>query len=468
MSVNLVGEGMDNLFTIILAAGQGTRMKSKKYKVLHEIAGISLVEHVVREVKKLFTDKIIIVVGHGAKEVQDQLGNSYLYALQEKQLGTGHATLQAKEILQNERGTTLVLYGDTPLITAKTLQEMLSFHKENKNVATVLTTDLSDPTGYGRIVRRGDEIERIVEQKDATEEEKKIKEVNTGIYFFDNQALFRALEKVTNDNAQGEYYLTDCIKILKNEGNKVGLYKTDNYQETLGINDRVQLAQAEEIMRDRILKEHMLNGVTIIDPKSTYIEKDVEIGQDSVIYPGSYLRKKTIIGTNCVVGPNVDLSNVLLGENSQITHSVAIDSKFGNFVVVGPFAYIRPNSEIADYVKIGDFVEIKNTIVGEGTKIPHLSYIGDADVGRNVNIGCGSITVNFNGFTKNRTIIEDKVFVGCNTNLIAPIRIEESAYIAAGSTLTDRVPAKSLAIARAKQVNKEGYVDKIKEKYNQD
>ncbi|WP_153127240.1 bifunctional UDP-N-acetylglucosamine diphosphorylase/glucosamine-1-phosphate N-acetyltransferase GlmU [Peribacillus tepidiphilus] len=453
---------MNNRYAVILAAGKGTRMKSKLYKVLHPVCGKPMVQHVIDQVSKLHIEEIVTIIGHGAEKVKAQLGSSSLYALQEEQLGTAHAVMQAEAHLASKKGTTLVVCGDTPLIKAETMEALLKQHETQGAKASVLTATVEDPTGYGRIIRNAEGfVEKIVEHKDATDEEKKVKEINTGTYCFDNEALFSALKKVSNDNAQGEYYLPDVIEILKSQGEIVTAYQTEDFEETLGVNDRVALSQAEKIMRSRINEYHMRNGVTLVDPEHTYIETDVEIGQDTVIYPGTTIGMGSKIGAEAVIGPNSEIKNCTIGDRTVIRQSVAHDSEIGTDVTIGPFAHIRPQSQIADEVKIGNFVEVKKSIFGKGSKASHLSYIGDAEVGSNVNLGCGSITVNYDGKNKHLTKIGDGVFVGCNSNLVAPVTIGEGAYIAAGSTITEDVPAQSLSIARARQVNKEDYVKKL-------
>jgi bifunctional UDP-N-acetylglucosamine pyrophosphorylase / glucosamine-1-phosphate N-acetyltransferase len=453
---------MSTRYAIILAAGKGTRMKSKLYKVLHPVCGKPMVQHVVDQVSKLNINEIVTIIGHGAEKVKEQLGDQSKYALQEEQLGTAHAVMQAKEMLAGKEGVTLVVCGDTPLIKAETMEALFRHHEETNAKATILTAKAEDPTGYGRIIRNGEGfVEKIVEHKDATEEERKVKEINTGTYCFDNVALFEALQHVSNDNVQGEYYLPDVIEILKKQGETVSAYQSEDFEETLGVNDRVALAEAERIMRKRINEFHMRNGVTIIDPNNTYIGPDVEIGQDTTIYPGSILSGKTIIGSDSQIGPNSEIKDCQVGNNTVIRQSVAHSSMIGSHVNIGPFAHIRPDSNIHDEVKIGNFVEIKKTEFGKGSKASHLSYIGDAEVGSGVNIGCGSITVNYDGKNKYLTKIEDDVFIGCNSNLVAPVTIGRGAYVAAGSTITEDVPADALSIARARQVNKENYVEKL-------
>ncbi|WAA12342.1 bifunctional UDP-N-acetylglucosamine diphosphorylase/glucosamine-1-phosphate N-acetyltransferase GlmU [Fervidibacillus halotolerans] len=456
---------MSNRYVVVLAAGQGTRMKSKLYKVLHPVCGKPMVQHVIENVQGIQAEQVITVVGFGAEKVQEVLSESSQFVIQKEQLGTAHAVMQAKELLKDRDGTTLVICGDTPLIKRETLEAMVSQHEKEESHATVLTAKAEEPTGYGRIIRNDKgQLERIVEQKDATEEEKQVKEINAGTYCFDNRSLFSALDKVTNDNAQGEYYLPDVLEIMKKEGKIVSAFMTDDFSETLGVNDRVALSKAEKIMRKRINETHMKNGVTIIDPDQTYIDCGVEIGPDTIIYPGTVIKGSTVIQSDCVIGPNTEIVDSFIGEKTTVRQSVVTESKVGRNVQVGPYAHIRPKSDIDDEVRIGNFVEIKKTTFGKGSKASHLSYIGDAEVGKNVNIGCGTITVNYDGTNKYKTVIEDEAFIGCNSNLIAPVTVGKDSYIAAGSTITNDVPKQALSIARARQVNKENYSQKFKKK----
>lgn len=452
-------------YAVILAAGQGTRMKSKLYKVLHPVCGKPMVQHVVDQVASLNIKEIVTIVGHGAELVTEQLGEQSEYALQAEQLGTAHAVLQSKNVLAEKEGVTIVVCGDTPLIKAETMEALFTHHEKTNAKATILTAVAENPFGYGRVIRnQNGHVEKIVEHKDATDEERLIKEINTGTYVFDNRLLFDALENVSNDNVQGEYYLPDVIEILKKQGETVTAFKTNDFEETLGVNDRVALAEAERIMRSRINELHMRNGVTLIDPKNTYIDAEVEIGQDTTILPGTIITGKTIIGSECQIGPNSEIKHCVIGDKTEIRQSVAHHSVIGSEVAIGPFAHIRPESNIGNQAKIGNFVEIKKTVFGQGSKASHLSYIGDAEVGDDVNIGCGSITVNYDGKNKYLTRIEDGVFIGCNTNLIAPVTVGKGAYVAAGSTITDNVPSEALSIARARQINKENYVKNLNHK----
>src|SRR5690625_1058778 len=411
---------------VILAAGQGTRMKSNLYKVLHSVAGRPMVKHVIDQLKSIAIDELVTVVGHGAEQVMETIGNDTKFVIQEQQLGTGHAVLQAESLLKNKEDTTIVVCGDTPLITSDTYEKMFDHHEKTGAKATILTAIAPDPTGYGRIVRNGNnEVEKIVEHKDANDQELLINEVNAGTYCFDNKALFEALGQVSTDNAQGEYYLTDVIEILRSQSEKVSAYQTPDFDETIGINDRVALAQAEKILKKRTNEKHMRNGVTIIDVEHTYIGPDVQIEQDVVIYPGSVILGTTKIGENSIIGPNSEIHNCYIGKSVHVKQSVIMDSKVEDYAQIGPFAYIRPESSIGKHTKVGHFVEVKKSTIGEHSKIPHLSYIGDAEIGRNVNIGCGTITVNYDGKQKHQTTIKDDAFIGCNSNLIAPLTIGE-------------------------------------------
>ena len=453
---------MSNIFAVILAAGQGTRMKSKLYKVLHPVCGKPMVEHVVDHIQSLEVSRIVTVVGHGAEKVREQLGEKSEYVLQAEQLGTAHAVQQAESILGTLEGTTLVVCGDTPLIRPETMKALFEYHVEQNAKATILTAVAENPTGYGRVLRGADgQVTQIVEQKAASPDQQQVKEINTGTYCFDNKALFETLKLVKNDNSQGEYYLPDVIELLQQQGEVVSAYVTENFEETLGVNDRFALSQAEEIMRARINEKHMRNGVTIINPQTTHISADAQIGRDTVLLPGVIIEGATVIGEDCQIGPNSHIVASRIGDGTKVHSSVVLESVVGNHTAIGPFAHLRPASDLGDHIKIGNFVEVKKSKLGNETKVSHLSYIGDAEIGSNVNIGCGSITVNYDGKNKFKTTIEDNVFVGCNSNLVAPVTLEEGSFIAAGSTVTKDVPSEALAIARAKQENKLGYVSKL-------
>lgn len=450
------------LYSIILAAGEGKRMKSNIAKPLQQAAGKALVEWVLDTAEETGSDENIVVIGHKAEDVKSYLGDRAKFAYQYEQLGTGHAVMQGIESLKDVDGTVMVLYGDSPLIEAETLKRVREDHSKKMRAATVITAIADEPYGYGRIVRENGEIVRIVEQKDASEDEQKITEVNSGMYFFDIQKLKESLSKITNDNSQGEYYITDVIEIMLSEGEKVGAYVTD-LEQTMGVNDKLQLSQVGKILNRRKVEALMLAGVTIIDPDKVQVTTNVKVGRDTVLYPGTVLEGDTVIGEDCVIGSNTSLNNCKVGDNTKILETVGIDSEIGSDTNVGPFAYLRPGTKVGSDVKIGDFVEVKNSTIDDGTKVAHLTYIGDADVGKRVNFGCGTVVVNYDGVNKHRTIIEDDCFIGCNTNLVSPVVVRHGAYTAAGSTITDEVPPESLAIARSKQVVKEQWTAKRKD-----
>lgn len=451
------------IYAIVLAAGKGTRMKSQKPKVVHDVLYKPMINHVVDELKLMGVDETIVVVGHEAQQVE-AIVDDVAFVYQREQLGTGHAVLQAKELLKEKEGITLVLNGDAPLIRKETLQGLIAFHMNNHNHATVMSADCDVSTHYGRIVKDKEQVIGIVEYKDLQDDQMDITEMNTGEYCFDNQALFEALDEVTNDNAQNEYYLTDVISIMNTKGLKVDAFKIDDFNEVGGINDRQALAEATQILRDRINQEHLLNGVTIIDPSHTYIGRDVVIGEDTIIEPGCILKGKTVIGGDCHIGPYCEFDNVVVKDHVEIKFSVISDSIIENGVDIGPYARLRTNCHILENVHMGNFVEMKKAVFGKNSKAAHLTYIGDAEVGSDVNIGCGTITVNYDGKNKSLTKIKDNAFIGCNSNLVAPVTIEENAFIAAGSTITKDVEQDAMGIARAKQVNKEGYSKVLEEK----
>lgn len=443
---------------VILAAGKGTRMKSKKYKVLHEVAGKTMIEHVLTNVKNAGVNQIVTILGHGAEDVKSTLGDQSLYSYQEEQLGTAHAVKMAQEHLENEEGTTLVVCGDTPLITASTLQQLIEHHEATQAQATVLSATAQIPFGYGRIVRdNNQQLKRIVEEKDATEEEKLITEISSGIFAFDNKVLFNKLAQVKNDNVQGEYYLPDVISLILEDEGKAEIHHTDDFDEVMGVNDRVMLSNAEKALQQRLNIQHMRNGVTIIDPTTTFIGPDVEIGMDTIIEPGVRINGKTTIGENTVIGQYSEINNSRIGSEVDVKQSVINESVVGDKTKVGPFAQLRPGSNLGAEVKVGNFVEVKKADLKDGAKVSHLSYIGDAEIGERTNIGCGSITVNYDGVNKFKTVVGKDTFIGCNTNLVAPVTVGDGVLIAAGSTITDNVPNDSLALARARQVTKEDY-----------
>lgn len=454
---------MTELRAVILAAGKGTRMRSKLPKVLHKVGGKAMLQHVLDAADAAGAAEKIVIVGHGAELVESMVGEQGKIVLQAEQLGTGHAVMQTKEALAGFTGTAMILCGDTPLLDGEELKKFYEAHVQSGAAATVLTAFMDNPFGYGRIVRDADgNVQGIVEEKDADAQQKLIKEINTGIYCLECPLMFDVLATLTCDNAQGEYYLTDVLTKLNEAGKKVGGVVTEDSDMVMGINSRRQLAEAESVMRVRILNKLMDAGVTIMDPASTFIEGSVKIGRDTVIYPFTWLEGNTEIGEDCEVGPNVRLTNVEVGNGTHLQFVYGHDCKVCDEVTAGPYVHLRPDTVIGNKVKIGNFVEVKNSNVGTGTKLPHLTYIGDSDIGSGVNMGCGCITVNYDGKKKHRTVIEDNAFVGCNTNLVAPVTVKAGCYIGAGSTITKEVPENSLGIARAKQKNIEGWAEKYR------
>lgn len=447
---------------IILAAGKGTRMKSRLPKVLHKLGGRYMVEHVINAVGELGVKEFIAVVGHEAEMVQEALGKGISYAMQQEQLGTGHAVMMALPHIKEKEGHVLVVCGDTPLIRPETLQKLWDHHLVTQAACTVLSAILPDPNGYGRIVRKqqDDILSKIVEQKDALPKELSIQEINTGTYCFDLKSLREVIKNITPNNAQGEYYLTDMVALLGSRGLKVNAVIAEDFEETKGINSRSQLAEAERTMRMRKISRLMDDGVTIIDPSSTYIEQEVTIGRDTVVEPFTFLRGETVIGSECTIGPHADIKDSVIGDRVWVNRTVMIEASVGDECNIGPFAYLRPGAELSRKVKIGDFVEIKKSVIGEGSKVPHLTYVGDAEVGKNVNIGCGTITCNYDGKYKYCTVIKDRAFIGSNTNLVAPVEVGEGAIVGAGSTITKDVPPDDLAVARGKQLNLPGWAAK--------
>ncbi|MCM2359342.1 MAG: bifunctional UDP-N-acetylglucosamine diphosphorylase/glucosamine-1-phosphate N-acetyltransferase GlmU [Geobacteraceae bacterium] len=452
---------MEKLSALVLAAGKGTRMKSDLVKVLHPLAGRPMISWPVEAARQAGASRIVLVVGHQGERVREYFcaDPEIAFAVQQEQLGTGHAVACAAPLLSGSGGRVLILCGDAPLIRPETLRGMLARHAARQAAVTVLTTHLDNPFGYGRVVKREEgRITRIVEEKDATAEEQGITEINSGIYCVETAFLLEALKGLRNDNAQGEYYLTDIVTAAAERNELCLAFPVADPEEVMGVNDRVQLATAATVLRRRINEELMLAGVTLIDPATTYIEKGVVIGRDSVIHPNVHISGATTIGARCTIGHSVSIAGCRLGADVIIkSGSVLTDSVLHDEVAVGPMAHLRPGTELLEQVKIGNFVETKKAVLGAGSKASHLTYLGDATIGKNVNIGCGTITCNYDGVRKHRTVIEDDVFVGSDVQFVAPVTIGRNSLIAAGTTVTQDVPPDSLAIARTPQVNKEGW-----------
>ncbi len=444
---------MGDVYAAILAAGAGTRMKSEKAKVTHEVCGKPMINWVVEAVQSTGVKEIIAVTGHQEKQVRECIGEKVTFVSQTKQLGTGHALKQAVPQLKGKQGTCLVLCGDTPLITSETLKYAISDHIKNGRAMTVLTAIMEEPEGYGRIIRdHNGNACGIIEHRDANSEQLLIKEINTGIYCFDIKWLLKSLETIKNHNDQKEYYLTDTLSAIHESGGATGTIVLGNHEEMMGINDRIQLAVAQKVLARRIIEGHMKNGVTFLNPESCIVDACVTIGQDTIVYPGTMIKGTTSIAESCILGPNSMISDTKIGKRTSVVYSVVKDSSIDEDTNVGPFAYLRPGSKIGKKVKIGDFVEVKKSAIGDETKISHLTYVGDAEIGKNVNMGCGVVVVNYDGKVKNKTIVGDNSFIGCNVNLVSPVEVKQNAYIAAGSTITDEVPEYSLAIARSRQL----------------
>lgn len=443
---------------VILAAGKGVRMKSELPKVMHKVAGQPMVMHVVTAARRAGLKRTVLVVGHGREQLEKGLAGLALeFVVQAEQLGTGHALMQAERLV-DPSDTIMVLCGDTPLLRATTLRALLEYHQARRAAATVLSTRLSDPTGYGRIIRdREGRLERIVEEKDAPAQTKAIDEINSGLYCFEAAAVFEALREIRPDNAQGEYYLTDVLPVMIKNGLRVEVFLHPDAEEVHGINDRIQLAYAEKVLRQRKNRELMTNGVTLMDPDSTFIDVQVEIGPDTLIYPFTVIEGNTRIGSNCAIGPGAHIVDSVIGDGVRIERSKLMECEVDEGCSIGPFGYIRPGTVLKKGVKVGDFVEIKKSVIGEGSKIPHLAYVGDAQVGKRVNIGAGTITCNYDGKNKHVTVIEDDAFIGSNTNLVAPVKIGRGATTGAGSTITKEVPPDTLAVERARQKNISGW-----------
>ena len=451
---------------LILAAGEGTRMKSDKPKVAHEILGTPMVRWVIDAAREAGCERVIAVTGHHAEVVEALLDERAECVRQDQQLGTGHAVMCAREALRDFRGSLVVLSGDTPLLSAETISGLIAMRETSGAALTLLTTRLSDPTGYGRIVRdlHYGNVARIVEEKDCTPEERAITEVNTGTYCFDAAVLFAHLDRLSTENAQGEYYLTDMVAVFNAEGLAVSAMETDDPLETLGVNSRVQLADATKVMQRRINRAHMLAGVTMVDPDLVWIGPDVEIGRDVEILPMSFVMGATVIADRAIVGPGSRVVDTTVGEDASIDSSVVLGATIGPRASVGPVSYLRPGTVLGADAKAGACVEIKKSTIGDGSKVPHLSYVGDATIGTNVNVGAGSITCNYDGRHKHKTVIGDGAFVGSDTMLVAPVTIGAGAVTAAGSTISHDVPPGALGVERTEQTNVEGWADKRRAK----
>ena len=458
---------MTDIHIVVLAAGKGTRMKSALPKVLHEAAGLSLIEHVLRVAAPLNPRSITIIVGHEAARVRKAVAErpGLAFASQEPQLGTGHAVLQAEPLLRGASGTVVILSGDVPLLRPETLAALITKHQDSRAAATVLTARVPDPTGYGRIVRQAGAISAIVEHRDATEEQRRIDEINSGIYAFEVSTLFDALKDIGSSNAQGEYYLPDLVTIYRSRGRVVETVTAADPAEILGVNSRKELADVGAILRARRNDALMESGVTIVDPASAFIGPDVTIGRDTTIHPGVYLEGRTAIGSHCVIHSGVRIVDSQIDDEVVINNFCLItDSRVERGARVGPFAQLRPQSVVGEDAHVGNFVELKKTTMGRGSKANHLAYLGDATIGEKVNVGAGTITCNYDGVAKHPTVIEDGAFIGSDSQLIAPVKIGKGAYVAAGSSITRDVPPDALAIARGQQVNKDGWVSRNKKK----
>ena len=447
---------MPKLAAVVMAAGKGTRMKSKLPKVMHPLAGKPLIEHVLEMARSLEIEQLNVILGHEREVIAERISEQAEIIVQEEQLGTGHAVMQALPYLEGVEDV-LILSGDQPLLQAATLRRLLMLHKEQEAAATVLTAMLEQPFGYGRVIKAGNQLEKIIEEKDATDEQRQLREINTGTYCFRVAELRAALQEIKPQNAQGEYYLTEVFAILLRKNQKVLTLCTEDANEALGINSREQLAEAEEIYRRRILQYWMDEGVSIIDPASTFIDAEVKLSRDVTILPFTFLQGQTQVEEDAVIGPQVTLDSCKCGRGCEISYSVARQAIIGDDCMVGPFAYLRPGTRLEAGVKVGDFVEIKNSSIGKGSKIPHLSYIGDTLVGEFVNIGAGTITCNYDGVNKYGTKIGDHAFIGSNANLVAPLEVGENSVIGAGSTITKDVPSQALAVERSQQVVKENW-----------
>ncbi|CAA7599891.1 glycerol-3-phosphate 1-O-acyltransferase/UDP-N-acetylglucosamine diphosphorylase/glucosamine-1-phosphate N-acetyltransferase [Acididesulfobacillus acetoxydans] len=447
---------MPSLAAVVLAAGKGTRMKSKLPKVMHPLAGKPLIDHVLAALEPLGIKEPLVIVGHGKEVLVPHLAGRAVCAVQEEQLGTGHALKQALPFLEGAEDV-LVLSGDQPLFRSRTLADLIRFHQTRGAAATVLTAEPADPYGYGRIIRDGEILLDIVEEKDASPSQRTVREINTGTYCFKVKPMRAALAALRPENAQGEYYLPGVFAAFRRENEAVFIQRAADSNEALGINSRAQLAEAEGVYRQRILAHWLEQGVTIVDPASTFVDAGVELAQDVTLLPFTVLKGNTKVAEDAVLGPQVFLESCICARGCRVAHTVAKDALIGEDSTVGPFAYLRPGTRLASGVKVGDFVEIKNSRIGRGSKVPHLSYVGDADIGAGVNIGAGTITCNYDGVNKHPTVVGDRAFIGSNTNLVAPVTVGEGAFVGAGSTITKDVPANALAVERARQTVKENW-----------
>lgn len=455
-----------NLAAVVLAAGIGKRMKSRVPKMLHPVLGRPMLSYVIDAVRAISPRKIVVVIGHGRDDVKGSLGQAgVIFAEQKIQLGTGHAADCARGELAGFKGNILILNGDFPLITSKSLKNLVKKHADGRADVSFLTADIADPSGYGRVLRNvKGEVEKIVEDKDASPVQKKIMEINSGTYCVKSGFLWEALKGIGSGNRQKEYYLTDIIEIARKDSRKILGVKSRDGSEVLGINDRVQLSEVEALLKKRINDSLMRAGVSMVDPVTTFISPDARIGADTVIYPNTYIYGKTVIGRASSIGPGVWIEDSVLGSGVTVRLSSYISKSFiGDNVTVGPFAHIRPEAEIMEGAKIGNFVEIKKSRIGRGSKVPHLSYVGDAVIGRDVNIGAGTITCNYDGYRKHETVIGDEVFIGSDTMLVAPLKVGRGATTGAGSTITKDVPEGALAIGRARQTVIENWNRKPRE-----
>ena len=455
---------MQGLTTVILAAGEGKRMRSRQPKVLHELCGRPLITYPLRLARTL-ADRIVLVVGPEADTMATVVGDGVAIVEQRERLGTGHAVLQARVQCQSAAGPILVLPGDMPLLSVETIERLVGHHTSTGAAATILTAVVDRPHGYGRVLRQGGRVKRIVEDRDATDDEKRVAEINTSVYCFDGGRLWRALEQVKPDNDQGEYYLTDVIGLLARAGGRVEAISVEDPDEAHGVNDRRQLAAVAAIQRRRIVDRHMLAGVTILDPATTYIDETVAIGADTVIYPNVVIDVASEIGGDCVIGLGSHIRASRLGDRVTVKpYCVLTEAVVEEDADLGPFCHLRPKAHIGAKAKVGNFVEVKKSKIGRGSKAPHLSYIGDTTVGDHVNIGAGTITCNYDGVAKHPTTIGAGSFVGSNTTLVAPVVVGEGAYVGAGSTITKDVPPGALAVGRAHQIVKEGWAARRKSK----